>query len=120
MDREACLQKLRASVGFVDRNGVSLLAGTREFDEGLRAAEKLDDAELRDLVAATDAQDADYYGYFMTALFGLIDDAELSGYDQDAVEHLRRARELFWAEFRQRHPVHQPTASPLPKGFTDP
>ena len=50
--------------------------------------------------------DADYYGFFMTGLFGLIDDAELSGYDRDGIERLRQARELFWTEFKSRHPGH--------------
>lgn len=48
--------------------------------------------------------DADYYGMFMTGLFGLIDDAELAGYSAEGIEHLRAARELFWKEFHQRHP----------------
>ncbi len=48
--------------------------------------------------------DAAYYGYFMTALFGLVDDAELSGYSAEGIEHLRKARELFWREFQARHP----------------
>ena len=46
----------------------------------------------------------DYYGYFMTALFGLIDDAELSAYSAEGIEHLRRAREAFLKEFMSRHP----------------
>ena len=49
-------------------------------------------------------KDAEYYGYFMTALFGLVDDAELSGYDPDGQKHLRQARDLFMAEFLRRHP----------------
>ena len=48
--------------------------------------------------------DADYYGMFMTGLFGLIDDAELSGYSPDGIALLRSARDNFWAEFRDRHP----------------
>jgi len=35
--------------------------------------------------------DADYYGFFMTSLFGLVDDAELSGYSPDATTLLRQA-----------------------------
>jgi len=50
--------------------------------------------------------DADYYGMFMTGLFGLLDDAELSGYSPEGIAHLRQARELFWAEFNHRHPGH--------------
>lgn len=48
--------------------------------------------------------DADNYGFFMTALFGLIDDAELSGYSPDATALLCRARDLYWQEFSARHP----------------
>jgi hypothetical protein len=47
---------------------------------------------------------ADEYGGFMTALFGLLDDAELLGYDAEGVACLRAARDLFWAEFQRRHP----------------
>jgi len=49
--------------------------------------------------------DADYYGFFMTGLFGLIDDAELAGYSPYGIELLREARELFWAEFKETHPA---------------
>jgi hypothetical protein len=59
--------------------------------------------------------DADYYGMFMTGLFGLVDDAELSGYEPKGVVHLRLARDLFWAEFQRRHPgawEHGQPASP--------
>lgn len=50
-------------------------------------------------------KDEEYYGYFMTALFGLVDDAELSGYSAEALEHLRRARDIFMTEFKSRHPL---------------
>jgi len=60
------------------------------------------------MTAPNDAKhtDADYYGFFMTALLGLVDDAELSGYSQEATESLRRARDLFMQEFLARHPGH--------------
>ena len=48
--------------------------------------------------------DADYYGFFMTSLFGVLDDAELSGYDRKGIALLREAQEVFWAEFQRRHP----------------
>jgi hypothetical protein len=48
--------------------------------------------------------DADYYGQFMTALFGLIDDADLSGYDREATKLMRQARDRYWEEFKERHP----------------
>jgi hypothetical protein len=48
--------------------------------------------------------DADYYGSFMTGLFGLVDDAQLSGYSAEATALLHQARELFWREFHARHP----------------
>lgn len=43
--------------------------------------------------------DADYYGFVLTALFGLIDDAKASGCDSKGITQLRTATELFWAEF---------------------
>jgi hypothetical protein len=49
-------------------------------------------------------KDAEYYGYFMTAVMGLLDDAELSAYDAEGVRHLRMAKDLFSAEFQRRHP----------------
>jgi hypothetical protein len=48
--------------------------------------------------------DADYYGFVLTGLFGVIDDAEASDCDPRGVALLRQARDLFWAEFKQRHP----------------
>jgi hypothetical protein len=49
---------------------------------------------------------ADYYGYFMTALMGLEDDATMSGYSKQGQELLREAIEVFWTEFTERHPGH--------------
>jgi hypothetical protein len=49
---------------------------------------------------------ADYYGSVLTGLFGLIEDAEASECDPTGIEALRTAREIFWAEFQQRHPGH--------------
>lgn len=40
--------------------------------------------------------DADYYGFFMTGLFGLVDDAELSGYSPEGIALLRQAQDFFW------------------------
>ncbi|QTH19820.1 hypothetical protein HRJ34_15765 [Rhizorhabdus wittichii] len=48
--------------------------------------------------------DAEYYGFFMTGLFGLIDDGSLSGYSGEGVVLLCKARDLFWEEFQSRHP----------------
>lgn len=48
--------------------------------------------------------DADYYGFFMTALFGLVDDAELSGYSSEATALLRQAQELFSARVQDTPP----------------
>ena len=48
--------------------------------------------------------DGDYYGFFMTGLLGLLDDAQISSYSPEGIEHLRAAREAFSREFRQRHP----------------
>ena len=47
---------------------------------------------------------ADYYGFFMSGLLGLIDDAQLSGYDRKGIELLRQAKDLFLAEFVRQHP----------------
>jgi len=57
--------------------------------------------------------DAAYYGFFMTGLLGLLDDAELSGYSAAGVAHLRRAREEFWREFQTRHPDAWKRSEPL-------
>jgi hypothetical protein len=48
--------------------------------------------------------DADYYGFFMTEVFGLVDHAELSGYSPEGTALLREAQDLFWQEFKTRHP----------------
>ncbi len=48
--------------------------------------------------------DADYYGFVLTGLFGVIDDAESSECDPEAIALLRQASDLLWAEFQQRHP----------------
>jgi hypothetical protein len=48
--------------------------------------------------------DGDYYGFFMTGLFGLLDDAEQAGYSSEGLSHLRAARDAFLREFHQRHP----------------
>ncbi|NMN89026.1 MULTISPECIES: hypothetical protein [unclassified Novosphingobium] len=49
---------------------------------------------------------ADCYGYFMTALMGLEDDAALSGYSAAGQELLREAIRIFGAEFDDRHRDH--------------
>jgi len=49
---------------------------------------------------------ADHYGYFMTALMGLEDDATMSGYSPAGQELLREAIRIFGAEFNERHPGH--------------
>ena len=48
--------------------------------------------------------DADYYGFGMTGLFGVIDDAEASQCNPAGIALLRQAEEMFRAEFKQRHP----------------
>ncbi|HEX8447458.1 MAG TPA: hypothetical protein VF649_12700 [Sphingomonas sp.] len=48
--------------------------------------------------------DADYYGFVLTGLFGVIDDAEASSCDPAGIALLCEARELFWMEFQQRYP----------------
>jgi hypothetical protein len=41
------------------------------------------------------ASESDYYAMFLNGLAGLIDDAEMSGYDPDGIAHLREANEFF-------------------------
>ena len=48
--------------------------------------------------------EADYYGFVLTGLFGVIDDAEASGCDPAGITMLRQAADILWAEFKQRHP----------------
>ena len=55
---------------------------------------------------------ADYYGFFMTGLMGLEDDAALSGYSQHGQELLREAIKVFGAEFDERHPGHWDKSAP--------
>lgn len=59
--------------------------------------------------------DADYYGFFMTGLLGLVDDAELFGYSPEGTALLRQAQELFCQEFRTRHPDAWTDKSPPPE-----
>ena len=54
--------------------------------------------------AAPKHTDADYYGMFMSGLFGLIDSAELSGYSAEATALLNQACEIFRSEHQARHP----------------
>jgi len=58
--------------------------------------------------------DAEYYGFFMTSLFGLLDDAQLTGYSPAGTEMLRQAQNLFWEEFKSRHPDAWTEQTPLP------
>ena len=46
--------------------------------------------------------DYDYYVGFLNGLAGLIDDAEMCGYDADGIAQLREASEFFWSEYRTR------------------
>lgn len=48
--------------------------------------------------------DADYYGFVLTGLFGVIDDAEASDCPPEGIALLCQARDLFWADFQRRHP----------------
>lgn len=54
--------------------------------------------------ADPDRPEADYYGRFLTGLAGLIDDAEMSGFDRDGIAHLREANEYFRSDYRILHP----------------
>lgn len=53
--------------------------------------------------------DADYYGFVLTGLFGVIEDAEASQCSPKAIALLNEASELLWAEFKERHPGHWAT-----------
>jgi hypothetical protein len=44
----------------------------------------------------------DFYAMFLNALDGLIDDAEMSGWDGDGLTNLREAREFFSSDYRVR------------------
>jgi hypothetical protein len=46
------------------------------------------------------ADEQDYYRCFCNAVLGLIDDAEMSGYAADGIEHLREASEYFESDWR--------------------
>ena len=49
---------------------------------------------------------ADYYGFVLTSLFGVIEDAEASNCNPEAIDLLNEALGLLWAEFNERHPGH--------------
>lgn len=55
----------------------------------------------------TEDTPADCYGYFMTALMGLEDDATMLGYSPAGQELLREAIRIFGTEFNERHPGHR-------------
>jgi hypothetical protein len=58
----------------------------------------------------------DYYAGFLNALAGLIDDAEMSNYDTDGLQHLREAEEYFRSHWRTiKHAREQDAA----RGFTE-
>lgn len=42
------------------------------------------------------------YAAFLNGILGTIDDAELSGFDQDGIAHLREAYEFFSSDYRIR------------------
>ena len=56
------------------------------------------------------ADKPDYYAIFLNALEGLIDDAEMSGYDSDGIGHLREASEFFRSEYRIQQHVNEQEA----------
>ncbi|MCY1672706.1 hypothetical protein OVA07_17035 [Novosphingobium sp. SL115] len=48
------------------------------------------------------------YAAFLNCVLGTIDDAELSGFDQDGIAHLREAYEFFSSDYRiRRHSEDQ-------------
>jgi hypothetical protein len=48
------------------------------------------------------SSEPDYYASFLNGLAGLIDDAELSGWDENGIAHLREADEFFRSDYRIR------------------
>ena len=42
----------------------------------------------------------DYYMMFLNGLAGMIDEAELAGYDADGIAQLQEASEFFWSDYR--------------------
>ncbi|HET6526572.1 hypothetical protein [Sphingopyxis sp.] len=52
----------------------------------------------------------DYYAIFLNGLAGLIDDAEMSGWDEDGIAHLREADEYFRSDYRIRQQAQQEAA----------
>ena len=52
------------------------------------------------LNALGQVDEPDYYIMFLNSLEGLIDSAEMSGYDADGIAQLREASEFFWSDYR--------------------
>jgi len=52
----------------------------------------------------------DYYATFLNGLAGLIDDAQMSGWDEDGIIHLREAEEYFQSDYRIRRLAEQEAA----------
>ena len=48
--------------------------------------------------------DEEYYGFFLSALMGLEDNATSSGYSEEGTSYLRVAIEAFMEEARERFP----------------
>ena len=55
-------------------------------------------------------QPVDYYEIFLNGLVGLIDDAEMSGWDEDGIIHLREAEQYFRSDYRIRRLAAQEAA----------
>lgn len=55
-------------------------------------------------------QSPDYYEIFLNGLSGLIDDAEISGWDEDGITHLREADGYFRSDYRIRKLAAQEAA----------
>jgi len=52
----------------------------------------------------------DYYAIFLNAISGLIDDAEMLGWDEDGIAQLREANEFFRSDYRIRRQAEQDAA----------
>ncbi|HEY0594266.1 hypothetical protein [Sphingopyxis sp.] len=52
----------------------------------------------------------DYYAIFLSELAGLIDDAEMSGWDEDGIAHLREADEYFRSDYRIKQQAQREAA----------
>jgi hypothetical protein len=66
------------------------------------------------LNALGQVDETDYYLMFLNALAGMIDSAEMSGYDADGIAQLKEANKFFWSDYRILQHVRQENAARQP------